>query len=504
MTKMVYKLAVAMLILIAMVIVPATAGSSSNEKIPVIIGFKGKPDAALVKAHGGDIKYQYNNIPAIAVSLPEEAINVLNNNPNIAYIEEDLKVYVSKKPSVIPDDPVIPDQPPQSLPWGIDRIEADEVPSTINGSGIRVAVIDTGIDYDHPDLNVAGGKSFVRYTSDYIDDAGHGTHVAGTIAAVNNTIGVIGVAPNVSLYSLKALDSSGSGYVTDINAAIEWAINNNIDVISMSIGGGYTISQEEECQAAYDAGIVIVAAAGNEASSVSYPAALSSVIAVSATDSADDIAYFSNYGPEVELAAPGVNILSTYLGGGYGQMQGTSMATPHVSGVVALLLSSNVSSGTGVDLDGDGEWDPKEVRYRLNATADDYMIPSGEEHNESYGYGIVDASAALDGLSLSDDDMGSTDSELVASDPYIDKDSQAGGKFVSATATVNVTYKGTTDPVPGATVSGKWIYDGISDSTMVKATTNYAGTAVFTSPVFTFKDDYQPTYFDFYVTSVTL
>jgi len=368
-------------ILAAAVIMPAAAGQTSTEKIPVIIGFKEKPDAALVKAHGGEIKYQYHTIPAIAVSLPEQAINALKNNPNVAYVEQDAEVYITKRP--VP--PVV--QPSESLPWGVDRVDAELAHyAYYTGSGVKVAVIDTGIDYTHPDLaaNYQGGYDFVNDDSYPMDDNGHGTHVAGTIAASDNDIGVIGVAPNADLYALKALNKRGSGYVSDIDAAIDWAIKNNMDIISMSLGGGYSKSQEALCQKAYEAGIVIVAAAGNEAGAVIYPAAYSSVIAVSATDSSNKIAYFSNFGPQVELAAPGVNIYSTYPGGKYTTLSGTSMATPHVTGTVALLISKEIYL--------DGEWDPVEVRSRLQSTAIDLGADGKDNY---YGYGLVNAKNAL-------------------------------------------------------------------------------------------------------------
>lgn len=375
-------------ILAAAVIMPAAAGQTSTEKIPVIIGFKEKPDAALVKAHGGEIKYQYHTIPAIAVSLPEQAINALKNNPNVAYVEQDAEVYITKRPVT----PVI--QPPEKLPWRVDRIDAELVHNAYTGSGVKVAVIDTGIDYTHPDLadNYMGGYDFVNDDSYPMDDNGHGTHVAGTIAASDNDIGVIGVAPNADLYALKALNKRGSGYLSDIDAAIDWAIKNNMDIISMSLGGGYSKSQEALCQKAYEAGIVIVAAAGNEAGAVIYPAAYSSVIAVSATDSSNKIAYFSNFGDEVELAAPGVNISSTYPGGKYTTLSGTSMATPHVTGTVALLLSTNIADYDNTDDNGDGLWDPVEVRSRLQSTAKD-LGATGVDYY--YGYGLVNAKNAL-------------------------------------------------------------------------------------------------------------
>jgi subtilisin len=288
------------------------------------------------------------------------------------------------------------------IPWGVDRIDADLVWGTTTGSPIKVAVIDTGIDKDHPDLqaNIKGGINFVfqKGTIDptmWDDDNGHGTHVAGTIAAIDNEEGVIGVGPEIWLYAVKVLDRTGKGYLSDVVAGINWAINNDMDVISMSLGTSYDYQElRDACDAAYNAGIVIVAAAGNagdgdaSTNEYSYPAAYDSVIAVGATDSNDNIAWWSNSGPYIELAAPGVSIYSTYKKGDYETMSGTSMACPHVSGVIALMLTTS----PGIyDLDGDG-WDPTEIRSKLHDTAED-LGPTGKDN--WYGYGLVDAEAVV-------------------------------------------------------------------------------------------------------------
>jgi len=282
----------------------------------------------------------------------------------------------------------------QELPWGVDRIDADLVAD--NGAGINVAVLDSGIDNDHEDLNVAGGVNFVakkirgKWRVDpnaWDDDNGHGTHVAGTIAAKDNELGVVGVAPDVNLFAVKVLDKNGEGYYSDVIAGIQWSIDNGMDVISMSLGGPDDAALHAVCDAAYAAGIVIVAATGNEWGAVIYPAAYDSVIAVAATDINDAVPGWSNYGPEVDVAAPGVDILSTYKGGGYALSDGTSMATPHVSGAVALLLNSAVGIYDG---DSDGTWDPVEVKAKLTGTAEDLGAPGWDQYS---GYGLVDAQA---------------------------------------------------------------------------------------------------------------
>lgn len=354
-----------------------------EEKISVIIGFKGKPDLALIQGLGGDIEREYNLINAVAAELPTQAIEALSRNPKIAYIEEDARLSALG----------------EVLPWGVDRIDAELVHPYNEGTGIKIAIIDTGIDYDHPDLdaNYKGGYDFVNGDSDPMDDEGHGTHVAGIVAAeLGNGIGVIGVAPEAYLYAVKVLDSSGSGYLSDVIAGIEWAVNNGMQIASMSLGTSTDYqSLHDACDVAYAAGVLLVAAAGNDGNppgkgaNVGYPAAYSSVIAVGATDDEDSRARWSSTGAELELMAPGVNIYSTYWDDTYATLSGTSMACPHVTGTAALVFASSVDPT--YDSDGDGQWDASEVRQRLIDTAEDLGDPGWDS---KYGYGLVDAYAA--------------------------------------------------------------------------------------------------------------
>jgi len=368
-----------------------TVSASSGKLVPTIIMFKEKPDIGVVRSLGGQVKVIYRFKPALAALLPEAAVDGLSRNPQIAYVVRDLPIH-----------PV-----GQVVPWGVERIGATAVHSSGNkGAGINVAVLDTGIDKDHPDLSYVWGYDFSGDNDpDPQDYDGHGTHVAGTIAALDNDIGVVGVAPEVNLYILKIFTDDGSGSYSDAVEAIEWCINtyydevegNEIQVISMSWGSSVQYGDpgiEPWINEAYSLGIVLVGAAGNEGNppgkgdNVIYPARYENVIAVAATDENDERAKWSSTGPAVELAAPGVNILSTYLDG-YAYASGTSMACPHVSGTVALLLSTPID--VSYDLDGDGVWDPDEVRMKLHDTADD-LGPAGKD--EKYGYGLVDADEA--------------------------------------------------------------------------------------------------------------
>lgn len=346
----------------------------------VIIGFSGLPDKALIKAFGGEIYAEFGFIKALSAKIPVEAIDGLLRNPHILYIEPNIELYALEE---------------QYL-WGMDRVFGDEsfVFSTWDistGEGVKVAILDTGIDESHPDLagRVAGGEDFTGIGS-YSDDNGHGTHVSGTVAAIySNNIGAYGVAPSASLYAVKVLSSSGSGTLDWIIAGIQWAIDNDIDIINMSLGTSSNMqSLEDACNAAYEAGILIVAAAGNSGNkpgnrnTVEYPGGYASVIAVAASDSNDARATFSSTGPDVELIAPGVSILSTVPGGGYAYYSGTSMASPHVAGVAALVLSAN-STLTNV-----------QVRSILQGTAENLGLKM-----EHQGYGLVRADLAVQAAS---------------------------------------------------------------------------------------------------------
>jgi subtilisin len=256
-----------------------------------------------------------------------------------------------------------------------------------------VAIIDTGIDRDHPDLvdNIAEGVNFVRTkgkvnSNAWEDDNGHGTHCAGIVAALDNTIGVIGVAPGASLYGVKVLNSQGSGSYSDIIKGIEWSVTNGMDVISMSLSGSTDLEAlEDACDAAKAVGIVVVAAAGNYGdTSLPYPAAYDSVISVGATDSSDVLASWSNTGTGLDLVAPGVVIYSTYKGDTYATLSGTSMACPHVAGTAALVLQADPT------LDADG------VQDLLESTAD--QLWSVDYPSTVYGFGLVDAAEAVTGF----------------------------------------------------------------------------------------------------------
>ncbi len=260
------------------------------------------------------------------------------------------------------NDPLVGQQ------WGLAKIQAPTAWDTTQGAGVKVAVLDCGIRTSHPDLSgkVVLERNFTASaTAD--DRCNHGTHVAGTIAAAtNNGVGVASVAPGAQLLNGKVLDDSGSGYFSDVDTAIRWAADNGARVINMSLGGALRCPTGTQAAAnyAWSKGVVLVAAAGNSgARGAQAPANCQNVIGVAATNSSDTKASWSNYGPEVDVAAPGVSILSTVNpdlnnGSQYASFSGTSMATPHTAGVAALIWSSSYGASAAA------------VRDRLFQTAD--------------------------------------------------------------------------------------------------------------------------------------
>ncbi|MQR96995.1 S8 family peptidase [Fictibacillus phosphorivorans] len=220
---------------------------------------------------------------------------------------------------------------------------------TRGSSTTKIAIIDTGVDYNHPDLagKVIKGYDYVSDDWDPMDQNDHGTHAAGiAAAATNNARGIAGMAPNVSIYAVRVLDANGSGSLDDVANGIYHAVDNGAKVVSLSLGGpGSATSLQNAVNYAVSKGVVVVAAAGNENTSApSYPAYYSGAIAVAATDRNDVRASFSNYGSWVDVAAPGVDIASTVRNGGYAYMSGTSMACPLVAGVAGLLASQGRSA----------------------------------------------------------------------------------------------------------------------------------------------------------------
>ncbi len=262
--------------------------------------------------------------------------------PSVKEMVNNIEIANEETPLLLPNKINTKEEQKGEIPWGIAKVDAPGAWNTTQGEGAKVAILDTGATFSHPDLsaNYAGGFNAINPELDATDDHGHGTHVAGTIAAIKDDKGVVGVAPNAEIYGVKVLDGSGGGSYSSIIAGIEWCVDNGINVINMSLGGRYSIeSFHEAIKIAVKNGITVVCAAGNDGGAVNYPAKYAETIAISASTSSDNIAYFTSRGPEIDFIAPGYNIYSTYKDGKWKNMSGTSMACPHVAGLAALAVS---------------------------------------------------------------------------------------------------------------------------------------------------------------------
>lgn len=391
--KKLFPIAVAVALFLGGVAMTAGAETPARKIVVFKTGVvnDGAKEATIKKFGGVKIK-NLNLINAKAVLLSQKAEAELSRDASVLRVDDDVVVEALEagakgKFAGQTSSP----QPAQVLPWGIERVGASAVWSTTVGDPIRVGIVDTGIDLSHPDLsvNIKGGYNAIISGKSANDDNGHGTHVAGIIAAVNNSIGVVGMAPAADLYAIKVLNRNGSGWLSDIIEGIDWAIANRIQVINMSLGTSSDVqSFHDAIIRAAQAGIVQVAAAGNNGGAVIYPAAYPEVIAVSATDNTNTLATWSSRGQQVDLAAPGVSIFSTYKGQTYATLSGTSMASPHVAGAAALLLSVP----SKCDLNLDGVCTSAEVQARLESTATDL----GAVGKDSlYGSGLLNVVAAL-------------------------------------------------------------------------------------------------------------
>ncbi|WP_435316933.1 S8 family serine peptidase [Haloarchaeobius sp. TZWSO28] len=359
---------------------PAAASAVTGEHI---VGTSDAVGLARAREVATRVSREFDFGPAIGQALvgtfPAAALDGLRRNPHVRYVEANGTMQATG----------------QTVPWGIERVgamtaqAAGQTGVTGSGTPVHVAIVDTGIDSDHPDLQavVGAGASFVACEScgvpntchhGWDDDDGHGTHVAGTVAAQVNDLGVVGVAPGVQLHAVKVLNCNGGGSFENVAAGIQYVADQGWDVANMSLGGGDSNLVSDAVDYAVTAGVTLVASAGNGGCTdcVGYPAAYPDVIAVSASDEGDGLASFSSTGPEVDLIAPGVGVRSALAGGSYGLKNGTSMSCPHVTAAVALLLASGYT-GT-------------QARQQLQATADDLGLSAAQQ-----GAGLVRVDRAL-------------------------------------------------------------------------------------------------------------
>jgi len=332
-------------------------------------------------------------INGTVVHMSAQAERVLRNQDEVLRIDDDFVIQTAQIKSKFKGKK-IPDQPQQEFPWNMLMIGADLAWPQTQGTSVRVAVLDTGIDLNHPDLfeNIKSHINIINPKKTGDDDSGHGTHVAGIIAAVDNAIGVIGVGPKIELYAVKVLDKKGRGWLSDLIDALDWCLDKNIQIINMSLGSLQDNSSfHEAVKNAYQAGITLVAAAGNYGQQdgiISYPARYSETIAVSSVDLFGNLDPFSSFGNEIDMTAPGVDVRSTFNDGFYALMSGTSMSAPHVTGTAALILCT--IPYRQFDKNYNGIWDPSEVLMKLKLTAQSLGLPVQQQ-----GAGLVRTDEAI-------------------------------------------------------------------------------------------------------------
>jgi subtilisin len=399
-----------MRLLLTLLLTALALGSASAEPAKrYIIGFAPGAAAAqksrAVSRLGGQEVDALEELGAVVAEVPENAkVQALSDSEaadlKISYIEEDQwrTDWLDAEPSfqamplpswgavssslpklavhTAPQNPLPAGIDSAEVPWGIRRVNAPAAWAKTMGDGVRVAVIDTGIDARHPDLagQVAGGYNALDSKAPWFDDNSHGTHVSGTIAGKLDGKGVVGVAPHVKLYAVKVLNKDGAGGLSSIIKGLVWCGKNHMQVANMSLGSPVgSVFMRLALNYAVSHGVTVVAAAGNSGGSVGYPGAYPAAIAVAASDSNDQIAKFSSRGPQVAFIAPGVGVYSTVPNGGYDTYNGTSMATPHMTGLAALAVARGAGS-------------PDAVRAALTRAASSIGLSANEQ-----GRGLVDA-----------------------------------------------------------------------------------------------------------------
>jgi len=440
--------------------------ASAGDLVEVNVGVRNDAGRSAARRAAAEVKREFA-FDALTIRAAPRAVANLENNPNVRYVEENGTMEAFE----------------QTTPYGIDITEADVAIDDGNtGAGVHVAVIDTGIDAQHETLQAnlgdgyattdaacttncsggpggGGGNGIDECLAEWDDDNDHGTHCAGIAAAADDGTGVLGVAPEATLHAVKVLACDGSGSFDDIAAGIEWSADQGHDVQSMSLGADTDSSVVADALGyAADRGVVMVAAAGNSGpctDCVGFPARDDRVIAVSATDESDALADFSSTGPEVEIAAPGVNTLSTVPRDDYAEFSGTSMAFPHVAGAAAQVIA-------------DGTTARDAVRTALLDAADDVGLADNEQGagrlNVADAVGGTDdgnEAPAVDDLAVSEVETDDGDAEFDVSWAVSDAD----GNLDAVDLTLADDTAGATEETTSIGASG----DAASDTTRLVA-----------------------------------
>jgi subtilisin len=466
--------------LVAGALLPGSVGAAGAndpggaDRVKVIVTLDAKPTRAAertIEKHGGKVRARLTLVNGISALLSRGEMKKLAREPGIRRVELD--------PTLTAIEPVVEaaaltGDPEYDNAWGVSRIGAKVAHDAgIRGAGVRVAIIDTGIDYIHDDPddtpyvvdpeflgNYKGGYDFANNDADPYDDNGHGTHVAGILAAEKNGYLVVGVAPAVDLYAVKILNANGEGDVSALILALQWALDNNIDVVNMSLGTHEVSAALATAVAnAGSQGLLMAAASGNVnpldwqelfyGCPVTYPAAYPEVLSTTFTNPNDALTGYSCTGPEVDFAAPGDMIYSTVPIGtcmfckpwGYDALSGTSMASPHLAGTIALLLSAGIA-----DTGSPGLFD--DVRARLCATADTAfgvnstpIAKTDPRYPLYFGCGVVNAGNAVTGLvppvnhpPVANDDTATTPEDTAVSIAILANDTDQDGNALHVTS----------------------------------------------------------------------
>jgi len=468
------------------------AQAASPDAAAYIIVFKENVHPAveassMAKAYGLQTGFIYEHaIKGMSATIPAGRLEALKHDARVSYVVEDMERNINA----------------QTIPTGIQRMFADDNTNIDIDAmddyrvDVDVAVIDTGIDFQHPELNVAGGVNCtLSITNAYCaaggdDDHYHGTHVAGAIGAIDNGDGVVGVAPGARLWAVKVLNKRGSGWSSWIIAGIDWVAANagTIEVANMSLGGaGFSQAEYDAIQGAVNAGVAFAVAAGNEDDDArNYsPGGFDNVLSVSAladfnglpgggaaptcrTDMDDTLADFSNWGPEVDIAAPGVCILSTYPleKGEYGTISGTSMASPHAAGALALLASRN-NPGNATDV------------YNLY----DAVKNSGNTNwTDDSGDGIKEPLLDVSNASL-------FNPVLVAGGGGGETNNPPTASFTFVTSDLTATFSDTSTDSDGSIASWSWAFGDGGTSTVQNPSHTYAAEGTYTVSLTVTDDD---------------